>query len=133
MALEILVTGIPPTVARIALSDVTTVTSLPCLRHSPTSFSITVSAVTPVGEKYDADARTPELGALGTHVARGIEDDDGLVASLGKRGNVTHEQLPGPVERVVVELAGVWLVHERLVARRAEYDVVAVHDEQLVV
>ena len=33
----------------------------------------------------------------------------------------------------VVELAGIWLVHERLVTRRAEYDVVAVHDEELVV
>ena len=52
----------PPTVARMVLSEVTTVTARGARRDSVTSRSITVSAVSPVAEKM---TRTPALGRLG--------------------------------------------------------------------
>ena len=81
--------------------------------------------------KLDAHAAGRQVGALAGDIARAVEHDHGLVAALGKRGNVVDEC----GARHIVDVAGIrivrMVVHELFVARRAVDHVVTVDHQQL--
>ena len=76
--------------------------------------------------KLDAHAAGRQVGALAGDIARAVEHDHGLIAALGKGGDVVDEG----GARHIVNVAGIrvvgMVVHEFFVARRAVNHVVAV-------
>ena len=81
--------------------------------------------------KLDAHAAGRQVGTLAGDIARAVEHDHGLVAALGKGGDVVDEGGARHIVNVTgIRIVGM-VVYELFVARRAVDHVVTVDHQQL--